>query len=151
MLHAYILYYLMLAVTELVKITVYLRQADILVKMVFQVFNRGSLALPDIERRAFTSFPEYVIPMRLNPTLSKTRSRIRSAPSMVMFEMQDKASVPHFSSSALASGAFFSEQIQTRMAALILALYPFTTFLHKFFDFFFVLSNPNGSQLRISS
>ena len=38
----------MLAVTELVKITVYLRQADILVKMVFQVFNRGSLALPDM-------------------------------------------------------------------------------------------------------
>ncbi len=66
---------------------------------------------------------------------------------MVMFEMRDSI-CSALSSSALASGAFFSEQIQTRMAALILALYPFTTFLHKFFDFFFVLSNPNGSQLR---
>ncbi len=55
MLHAYILYYLMLAVTELVKITVYLRQADILVKMVFRYSTVAAL-LAGYERRAFTSF-----------------------------------------------------------------------------------------------
>ena len=79
MLHAYILYYLMLAVTELVKITVYLRQADILVKMVFQVFNRGSLACRIWETR-FYQLPEYVIPYAVESDIVKdaVKNQIRS-------------------------------------------------------------------------
>jgi|GEM_PF-2464742 len=115
MAHAYVLYYFMLMITKLVKIAIDLGQLHVLVKVVFQIFHRSSLARR-ICQTGFHKLAEHFVinPVETNPVKRAIQNQVTSVEKDIAHIGQYTTD---FITLTVTRITFLAEKVKLRMAA----------------------------------